>query len=122
MRWVALVVVLAGCPRVNPCEPWKGWELTNLSDAPGERLEACSPSVLRWRVMPGGQPKAWLDRLEAMRPDGAWRLWRRVALVRPETVGVRVEVATSGDDLLITLRPDPTIDVASALAELRRSN
>jgi hypothetical protein len=121
MRWLAAVALLAGCPRVTPCEPWKGWALTALSDAPGERLEACSPSLLRWRVMPGGAASAWLSQLEAMRPDGGWRLWRRTALVRPSTAAVRVEVLPSGQDLVISLTPDPSIDVAQALAELQQA-
>ncbi|MBL8920130.1 MAG: hypothetical protein JNJ54_14790 [Myxococcaceae bacterium] len=119
MRWLLLVPALSGCPKVAPCEPWKGWELTALSDAPGERLEACSPSLLRWRVVSGGVPGAWLGQLEAMTPDGGWRLWRRTALVRPATVGVRVEVVPSRQDLVISLTPDPTIDVDQALADLR---
>lgn len=119
---LALLLLVAACPRAAPCEPWKGWALTALSDAPGERLEVCTASQLRWRVIPGGAPSAWLDVLEGMRPDGGWRLWRRAALVRPDTVAVRVEVVSDGADLVVTLRPDPSIDVAKALSELGQSS
>ncbi|MDP3499963.1 MAG: hypothetical protein Q8S33_06510 [Myxococcales bacterium] len=116
--WVALALLLPACSRVTPCEPWKGWELTALSDAPGERLEVCTEAMLRWRVMPGGTPEAWLRQLEAMKPDGRWRAWQRRALVRSGTIGVSLDVRSDGDDLVITLRPDRRIDVAAALREL----
>lgn len=115
---MVLALLLPACSRVTPCEPWKGWELAALSDAPGERLEVCSETMLRWRVIPGGTPDAWLDQLDRMKPDGSWRLWQRRALVRTATIGVSLEVAPDADDLVITLQPDRRIDVAAALAEL----
>lgn len=113
-----LLLALTGCARARPCEPWVGWQLTTLSDSPGERLEVCTATMLRWRVVPGGTPEAWLERLESMRPDGGWRLWWRRSLVRPLTVAVDVEVRPDGDDLVITLRPDPSVDVPDVLRAL----
>lgn len=114
---MVLALLLPACSRVTPCEPWKGWALTALSDAPGERLEVCTETMLRWRVIPGGTRDAWLDQLERMNPEGGWRLWQRRALVRPGTIGVSLEVSSEADDLVITLRPDRRIDVAAALKQ-----
>lgn len=110
-------MLLPACSRVTPCEPWKGWELTALSDAPGERLEVCTETMLRWRVIPGGTRDAWLKQLERMKPDGGWRVWQRRALVRSGTIGVSLDVRSEADDLVITLQPDRRIDVAAALAD-----
>ncbi|MER2563334.1 MAG: hypothetical protein ABTQ32_21580 [Myxococcaceae bacterium] len=119
-RWL-LLLTLASCSRsAAPCEPWKAWQLTALSDAPGERIERCTATTLEWRVMPGGAREAWLHNLETMPIEGGWRLWRRSVLVRSEAPGVRVEVRNDGADLLITLTPEQSIDVAKLLKEVSR--
>lgn len=121
VRRLLLLFVFASCARsVAPCEPWKAWQLTALSDAPGERIEKCTATTLEWRVMPGGARDAWLHNLETMPIEGGWRLWRRSVLVRSGSPGVRVEVRSDGADLLITLTPDQSIEVAKLLKEVSR--
>lgn len=92
--------------------------MISLSDAPGERIERCTATTLEWRVMPGGAREAWLRNLETMPIEGGWRLWRRSVLVRSGAPGIRVEVKVDAADLLITLTPDQSIDVAKLLKEL----
>ena len=114
VRRLLLLFVFASCARsVAPCEPWKAWQLTALSDAPGERIEKCTATTLEWRVIPGGAREAWLHNLETMPIEGGWRV-----LVRSEAPGVRVDVRSDGADLLITLTPDQSIDVAKLLKEV----
>jgi hypothetical protein len=113
-----LLAVLLSSACVKPCEPWIGWELSALGDAPGERWEACSTSMLRWRVIPGGTASRWLDVLESMPIGGGWRLHHRAVLVRPGSPAVRVDAREVGSDLLITLTVDGSVDVQALLRDL----
>ncbi|MEW5740914.1 MAG: hypothetical protein AB1938_18485 [Myxococcota bacterium] len=121
MRGVLLFAVClasSGCPRsVAPCEPWIRWELSDMADAPGQRIEQCDATHLRFRVIPGGTRAAFLKQLGS-RPYAGWRTWKETVLVRSGEPAVVLEVREDGADLVVELRPEPGIDVNRALREL----
>ncbi len=111
-------MLLMGCPRtVAPCAPWIEWGLADMADTPGQRVEQCDPSRLRFRVTPGGTRANFLQEL-GRRPCAGWVVWRESRLVRAGEVAVNVEARVEGRDLVVELRPDPAVDVAAALREV----
>lgn len=110
------LLLIAACGK-RPCEPWQSNGLAELATAPGERIEHCDAGLLRWRVVPGGAAEAWLA-VAARREYSGWKLWNREAWVRKGDTAMRVRVLEAGDDLVIELSPDPSIDVAAALGAL----
>jgi hypothetical protein len=115
-----LALLAAGCPRaVEPCAPWVGWGLADMAVVEGQRLEVCTATELRYRVIVGGTVPAFLGEL-GRRPYAGWVLWRRQALLREGQPGVAVEPWLVGEDMLVRLRVDPSIDVDAGLGELQK--
>jgi hypothetical protein len=83
----------------------------------GQRLEVCTPTELRYRVIVGGTVPNFLREL-GRRPYAGWVLWRE-ALLKEGQPAVAVEPWLVGQDMLVRLRVDPSVDVDAGLGELR---
>ena len=110
----AAVLAAASCSK-RPCEPWVSNGLSDLADSPGQRIEHCDPSLLRWRVIPGGTVDAFLAQSAKFPDYNGWRFWNRTAWVRPGKPAVRMNARLDGEDLVAEIWEDPSIDVAAAL-------
>jgi hypothetical protein len=112
----AALLGLAACGK-KPCEPWISNGLAELASGAGQRIEACTPARLQWRVIPGGTRDAYLTQASRY-PYSGWRLWDRRAWVRPGSVAVAMQAREVGGDLVVELWEDPAVDVAAALRSL----
>ncbi len=103
----ALLLLMACSKRVTPCEPWVAWGLADMADAPGQRLERCDASRLRFRVIPGGRREHFLREL-GRRPHAGWNTSKEGELSLAGQPVIFVSVNEDGGDLVVELRVTAT--------------